>query len=128
MTIQWDADANLSGTSLCGYFEPAGFTFEEVVARLKTASGQQPEQQGDGEKTSVEFVGTFDGAVFTLYDYKGDGALHIGSHPAFDARPVVDVEALKDALIAIVRATPPSTYSAVIPPEYGGGRHQFVAE
>lgn len=56
-------------------------TFAEWVARLVTLSNGKG-RFGDFGKSSFEFQGTFNGEVFTLYDYKGDQSLHIGGNPA----------------------------------------------
>ncbi len=103
MSITWN-DISLSGTSLRGYFK-SPWSFEETTARLITASGQ-PAKSSDGYKTSVEFSGTFNGQVFTLYDYKGGDAFHIGGHHE------LDVTALQTALVDALRAVVPTPYTA----------------
>lgn len=98
---------NASGTSLQGEATPADLgcaSFEELVAKLATLTGQDPAALADGYKTSVEFVGTFRGAVFTLYDWKGErGGLHIGGHPEF---PVEECQRTLRAALAVVEPTP----------------------
>lgn len=98
------ADAN--GTSLRGYLDNVPLPFTSIVARLKTLSGQEPAEGGDAYKVSVEFKGTFNGHVFTLYDYKGDDTIHIGGHGG------LDVDGLKSELAERLRVTQPSPYEA----------------
>lgn len=108
---------NVSGTSLVAEVTPAELgcvSFEALVARLVTLTGQNPVELSDGVKTSVEFVGTFRGAVFALYDWKGDlSALHVGGHPGF---PVDEFRRTLRAALAVVEPTP---YRASA--NYGGG-------
>jgi hypothetical protein len=105
--LTWNADADLNGTSLQDYLMKGEWpwSFEETVARLITASGQNP-PANDGYKVSVEFIGTFNGKVFTLYDYKEDRELHIGAHNQDDIRGLT--AAVRDALSAVE----PSPYEA----------------
>jgi len=86
--IHWNV-GNRNGTHLRGFFEAADGDFEGVVAKL-TALGAIDD--GPGDKTTVELTGLFNGAVFTLYDYRYDGRLHIGGHDT------LDVDGLKAAL------------------------------
>jgi hypothetical protein len=101
--IDWK-DVPISGTSLRGYLNTP-WSFEETVARLVSLSGQ-PAESADMEKTSVQFVGTFNGEVFTLYDYKEDREIHIGGHPK------LRVDALNEVLIAQLEAVEPAPYAA----------------
>lgn len=103
--LQWDVDADINGTSLCGYFN-SGRPFTLTVAYLKAASGQDPTAAGDGYKVSVEFTGTFKGEPFSLYDYKGDDQIHIGG------RPTLDVPGLELALTAAIEQVQPAEYTA----------------
>ena len=81
-TIKWLANADVSGTWQRGYFDsPWGFA--ETVARLLTASGQHEHDRLD-DKTSVEFVGIYNGHVFTLYDFKANRRLQIGGKAGLD--------------------------------------------
>ncbi len=104
------------GTYLRGYLNQLvfGLPFEELVARLVTVSGQNPTELAGGEKTSVEFFGQFMGEPFTLYDYKGGGELHVGG------RDGLDVPALTQALLPLVKDAQPSAFVAKMPHEYGG--------
>lgn len=99
MTLNWRPmrRASIYGTALRGYFETP-WTFEGTVRRLTNVSHQDPEQAAAADdKLTVLFIGRFGGHVFTLYDYKGDGRLHIGGHAGL---PVVDLHA---ALLAACR-------------------------
>ena len=100
MTINW-TDPGFSESHLRGYYE-SPWSFEETVARLVTASGQ-PINSFDEYKSSVNFVGTFEGQRFTLYDYKEDRAIHIGGNDELDISNLV--VALTDAL-NLVEPTP----------------------
>jgi hypothetical protein len=95
--IIWNV-GNRNGTQLLGFFDAADVDFEGAIAKLKAAGA---EDDGPGDKTTVEFHGTFNGAVFTLYDYKNDDRLHIGGHRGdprwFEGEPL-DVDGLKAAL------------------------------
>lgn len=110
----WDVDVNINGTSFRGCFA-APLSFEEIVARLRAVSGQDPAT--DCDKASVEFVGTFNGQPFTLYDYKGDAVIHIGGFGA------LDVFGLTTALGVLVADAVPVSYTARLPYEYGGFFH-----
>jgi len=104
--INWRTDINISGTSLVGYFCDDPKVFEETVAKLITLSGQDPTERSDGYKTSVEFVGTYKGEAFTLYDYKGDHRLHIGGRGDLNLRAFILT--LQDELKNVV----PTPYTA----------------
>lgn len=78
MSIRWTKQIP-SGTSLLGYYTQSLWSFEETVARLITASGQEIESP-DEYKCSFQFSGFFNGKVFTLYDYKEDRTIHIGGN------------------------------------------------
>jgi len=96
--LKWSDVPSVDGTSLSGYFME-GCTyrqFKETVAKIITVSGQMGTDATDGYKCSVEFVGTFKGQVFTLYDYKEDFQLHIGGRDGLDVRDLI--AALTDAL------------------------------
>ena len=75
--------------ALRGFFDAADGDFEGAVAKLMALGAVD---DGPGDKTTVEFHGTYNGAVFTLYDYRYDGRLHIGGHDG------LDVDGLKAAL------------------------------
>ena len=91
------------GTSLQGYLE-GPWSFEETIARLLGAGFTM--QEGDGDKVSVEFVGTFDGHTFTLYDYKEDREVHIGGTRQ------LNVPGLHRELLALLTAATPCPYVA----------------
>ena len=74
--LRWN-EGDDNGTCLLGYLN-SPLSLEKTVAILR-ADGAVDE--GPGDKTCYEFVGTWHGAVFTLYDYKGGGDLHIGGYP-----------------------------------------------
>lgn len=121
--LTWDAHVDAGGTSLRGHFMPAGgWLFEELVARLITASGQDAVAAADGHKTSVEFSGTYCGHVFTLYDYKRDDELNIGG------RLGLDVAGLVAELAWVVSIAHPTSYHAPYPAEYGGGAHGYTVD
>lgn len=113
--VQWDSelyDTDLNGSQLIGYFEPAGWTWEALVARLLELSGL-PRESGD--KTTIELTGTFAGAPFSLYDYYEGRRFHIGGFPAedawFEGQPV-DVRGLIAALTADVGEAPAGRVAA----------------
>lgn len=112
--FNWNPETRINGTSLQGYYTPkAGWSFEETVARLTTLSGQNPSEAFDGDgKVTVEFVGTFDGAVFTLYDYYADRRIHIGGHGDGWGTPAVNVAALAAALDDALAPVPRAPYTA----------------
>lgn len=108
-TLEWDAAADINMTSFRAMYHPAaGWAFEETVARLLAASEQDAMAAGDGYKVSVEFTGRFNGQVFSLYDYKGGGQVHIGGHDALDVRGLVA------ALDAALAAVEPKPYRATV--------------
>jgi len=90
--IVWNVgDVNM--TCLRGYLDLMDGDFDRTVARLKALGA---EDDGPGDKTTVEFHGRFNGAVFTLYDYYGSrSCLHIGGHAPYDGPKPLDVEGLK---------------------------------
>lgn len=90
--LAWNV-GDIGGTSFLGYLDLIGGDFDKTVDRLKALGA---EDEGPGDKTTVEFRGTYNGAVFTLYDYYNDGRLHIGGHddPVWGGVPL-DVEGLK---------------------------------
>ena len=100
--IKW-RDGEINGTHLQGYWNPP-YTFVETVARLITVSGQKPVV--DGYKCTVDFHGTYEGQVFTLYDYKGDYRIHIG------ARSAIDLEELTKVLEEEIADAEPTPYEA----------------
>jgi hypothetical protein len=104
--LKWNG-ADVNGTSFRGMLSTP-WSFEETVARLKALSGQDPTAQTDEYKVSVEFEGTFRGDTFTLYDYKGDNALHIGGTSD------LDVAALQAALVPELWTVTPAPYTATI--------------
>lgn len=103
--LEWNEDFDACGTSLLAYLQ-SPWSFEETIARLITVSGQTPTAMSDGYKTSVEFVGKFKGEIFTLYDYKGDRTIHIGSGGGVNAAQ------LQAALVKAMSAVRPSPYRA----------------
>lgn len=122
--VEW-GPFDINGTSLRGYLMGATWTregvawpwsFEETVARLIALSGQDPTLRTDEYKVSVEFVGRLGGDVFTLYDYKGDGAIHVGGAS-------VSARALAEALLPLLRAVDPIPYRARM--HYDGVRGQI---
>lgn len=111
--LVWDENVSPVATSLQGYLfeglptEPA-WTFEETVARLITLTGQPATEQTDQYKVSVEFIGTFEGKVFTLYDYKEGRELHIGAAE----KDVRWMSRLKEAIFAALKEVEPTPYQA----------------
>jgi len=103
-TLEWDAEADTGGTSLRGYLDNTTWKFEELVARLLTASGQSMVVNGD-DKASFDFVGRFGNQPFTLYDYKADMTVHIGGGPK------LDVEGLKLALRSALLVVEPKPFT-----------------
>lgn len=118
MRLDWTGGSR-GMTWLRGYFRVPELSFEETVARLAGLSGQTPAALADGDKTSVEFEGTFDGQPFTLYDYKGGSGLHVGGSDD------LDLHGLLGALTTAVRAAQPVPYMAVVPQEWGGHPHHW---
>ena len=100
--IKWRV-GETNGTHLQGYWN-SPYTFVETVARLITVSGQKPVV--DGYKCTVDFHGTYQGQVFTLYDYKGDYCFHIG------ARSAIDLEELTKVLDEEIADAEPTPYEA----------------
>lgn len=100
-TLAWDQTISIGGTSLQGYLVTP-WSFEETVARLITLCG--PPRPGDEYKISVEFTGTFNGQVFSLYDYKGDRELHIGGHKKLPG--------LVETICAALQDVKPTPYTA----------------
>lgn len=101
--IDWKPTAFVS-SSLQGYYH-SPWTFEETVARIAAASGQ-PVKSFDEYKSSVDFVGTFCGQRFTMYDYKEDREIHIGGNPG------LDVASLSTALTQALSVVEPVAYKA----------------
>lgn len=121
MSISWcSTSTNAVRTYLRGYLPLTSTTFAETVAKLATISGQTPADLADGDKTSVEFVGTFKGEPFTLYDYKGGAMIHIGGSGR------LDVDGLIAELLTALAAAEPTPYTATVPSEYGGWTHGFA--
>jgi len=97
--LKWTTDVEVGGTFYRGMFNETDGDrgrFAETVARLLSLSGQSAVGAGDADKQSVEFIGTFKGETFTLYDYKSDFDLHIGGREGLDVRGLI--EALRSAL------------------------------
>lgn len=70
---------DISGTHFAFQIAPSdlGYTFQDVVDRLH---GIAPEVfTTSDDKSTFGIEGTFDGAIFTLYDYKRDHQIHVGS-------------------------------------------------
>ena len=95
--LVWDSGADIKGTYFVDYLDYP-ISFEELVARLITLSEQDPTTQTDDYKTSVEFVGEYNGETFTIYDYKGDMRLHIGGTGRLDTASLI--QHLRDTLYA----------------------------
>ena len=98
-----DPNASFGGTGFKAYLATP-WSFEETIARLLGAGFERLDVDGDG-KVSIEFIGSFGGQTFTLYDYKGDRALHIG----WDG---LDVDGLNAALVALLMTATPVPYTA----------------
>ena len=107
--IKW-RDGEINGTHLKGYWNDLPYSFEETVARLITVSGQKPYATGEGllggHKCSFDFHGTYEGKVFTLYDWKGSYDFHIGG------RTHIDIEELKQVLTEEIADAEPTPYEA----------------
>ena len=72
-------NVDVNGTHLAFEINPKslGYTFQEAVERI---NGAGPDVFVFGcDKSTFESQGTFDGVVFTLYDYKGDDMIHLGT-------------------------------------------------
>lgn len=122
--INWNTDnLSINGTSLQGYLDNVPWSFEETVARLLTLTNQPAQEQGDQEKVSVEFLGTYKGKVFTLYDYKEDFQIHIGG------KSDLDVEGLREELLRQLETVEPTPYRARM--WYGdsdAGHHEWTGQ
>ena len=101
-------------TGFRSYLDDLPWPFEEAVARILAVSHQPIFDQTDRCKMSFEARGKFEGSVFTLYDYKADGRVHIGG-PAD-----LKVEELKNALRVVLAAAAPAPYEARIHYDRGG--------
>lgn len=107
--IDW-TNTSMSATWFRGLLEPLPWSFRETVGRIITISqqGTPPSAPGkpwkifgDDDKTSFEFVGTFEGHPFDLYDYQGDNQIHIGGTDK------LNLDGLRAALLdALTKATP----------------------
>lgn len=111
-TLIWDDTIKATGTSGRGRFEGSPYSFETTVARfVAIAYGPEghrfPFHEDSDDKVSVYFVGTFNGKVFTLYDYKRDQQIHIGGSPD------LDVEGLIQELRRLFVNAAPAPWSAV---------------
>lgn len=102
--IVWDSTAPIGGTFFRTYLN-SRFGFRELVGRLSALS-HQPVESPDEYKLSVEFVGLFNGEVFTLYDYKEDRKMHIGGGPG------LDVVGLQKELDILLETVDPVEYQA----------------
>ena len=108
-------------TGFRNYLDNLPWPFEEAVARILAVSHQPIFDQTDRCKMSFEARGKFEGSVFTLYDYKGDGRVHIGGPADLKA------EELKTALRVVLAAAAPALYEARI--HYGeGGIYRWPPE
>lgn len=98
--LTWNV-GDTNGTERVGYFDDLidGSLYKTAAAFSLLGAVDY----GPGDKTTVEFCGTFNGAVFTLYDYRGTGTLHIGGHRFACDGKVLDVEGLKRALTDALR-------------------------
>ena len=113
--IRW-REGEIDGTYYLGFWDDLPYSFEETVARLITVSGQNPII--NGYKCSFDFHGTYEGKVFTLYDYKGDYRIHIGGKRG------LNLEGLKQFLAEEIADSEPTPYEAVA--DYHPGiRHQW---
>lgn len=121
--IAWNAERPSMGTCLSGYLTTP-WSFEETVARLKALSGCEPSALSDGYKCSVEFIGSFRGETFTLYDYKEDRQLNVGSRFNIMDKPVEVsfVQKLNDQLLMELERVQPVAYEAVM--HYTGSNHK----
>lgn len=93
--LKWTTAIRTDGTHLRAML-PTREAFALTIAKLITLSGQDPTEQTDEYKVSVEFIGTFRGEPFTLYDYKEDDEIHIGGSNRLDVDALIPV--LMDAL------------------------------
>ncbi len=104
---------NTLDTGFRSYLDNLPWSFEEAVARTLAVSHQPIFDQTDRYKMSFEARGKFEGSVFTLYDYKGDGRIHIGGPSD------LKVEDLKAALRPVLAHATPAPYEAQL--HYGQG-------
>ena len=105
--IQWDAAADARGTCFQAYFPTDNF--QETVAKLITASGQQDSFANEqGCKCTIDFMGTWRGQPFTLYDYKFDECVHIGG------REQLDVQGLCAELEKVLEPVVPTPYKTYV--------------
>ena len=105
---------NTLDTGFRSYLDNLPWPFEEAVARILAVSHQPIFDQTDRCKMSFEARGKFEGSVFTLYDYKGDGRIHIGGPSD------LQVEELKTALHPVLAHATPAPYEARIHHGRGG--------
>ncbi|XWV25585.1 putative ORFan [Tupanvirus deep ocean] len=103
--IIFDQNTDVNFTSLRDYLEHP-YSFEEAVARLYALAGWNIFDLCDQYKTTFEVCGTFNGEVFTLYDYKEDNKIHIGG------RESLDTIGLQKVLLELMDNATPKEYTA----------------
>jgi hypothetical protein len=96
--------------------------FEEVIARLYTLTKNNYNMfdEGDKYKTSFLIIGTFQGEVFTLYDYKADNNVHIGGNSN------LNVNDLTIELVKLIEITQPTNFTAeYYYDEFSGKKYEY---
>ncbi|XWV26925.1 hypothetical protein QJ857_gp0125 [Tupanvirus soda lake] len=104
-SVVFDQNADTNFTSLRGYLTHP-YSFEEAVARLYSLAGWNIFELCDQYKTTFEVSGTFNGQVFTLYDYKEDNVIHIGGRDSYD------IKELQKNLLELMENVKPKEYTA----------------
>ena len=80
--IIWDRNVSFAGTSYQGELKAGTFSSAQTTL-LDLASGQSGRGQSS-DKTTAQWLGTFEGETFTLYDYRGSHELHIGGRKSLN--------------------------------------------
>jgi len=63
-SLEMDNSINIDGTCLQGY-APSDISYQDLVNIFG-----EPNSENDGYKTDVEWTGTIEGRVFTIYNWK----------------------------------------------------------
>jgi hypothetical protein len=125
--IIFDTTISDSDTFLIGYlryFEK--WSFEEFVARLYSLSNQNIFNNGDNYKISFCAYIKYGDTIFTLYDYKTDYYVHIGSDSYKSLKLLPDFE---KKLYKLLENVEPKDFNAEFHyDEYKGKKYSYPTE